>query len=469
MDPVMSSLPITKLDNISFQSDDQVMVDAPFTNGNLKRASAPDAFGYENVQNIETFTQEFDAYIAANPSNNPQIKIKLHFDGLPLDAVKYDIFDPSFQNLSLKLLDGMDAAAKRKLESCRNLAQLTLIRAHNMAVGSRADVSWEGKLLEKPDADKQKALEAHKESLHLYNWQNGAREGYEVDGKFDTESFVLKSETLKAVDEAIKMGFAPSEIGFLIMAHPENLLGGGQGGFGAQEESEAPKTDSPATLSNIAYFEDGNGCGNGKHVEDKHKGRIRYNLEHQLGAGKNHSCKTRIINSDIKEDVTAIFHAFVNFSDYKVMPEGEDYDAIVEKDVRATARTAKAEGVTVLIAGATGCGVFKHDPVKEAAAWKKIVNEPEFKGHFKALFFAILVFNDRDQKNFDAFTNAFIPKEEEVTPIETLVTPPSESRKRKSEGETGLEPEKKRFKAEGAEETMAVEITVDVKVPDQQS
>ena len=52
-------------------------------------------------------------------------------------------------------------------------------------------------------------------------------------------------------------------------------------------------------------------------------------------------------------------------------------------------RVAFEEGVTVLVLGAWGCGVFRNDPRDVANIFHKCLVEGKFKGTFKKVVFAM--------------------------------------------------------------------------------
>lgn len=67
-------------------------------------------------------------------------------------------------------------------------------------------------------------------------------------------------------------------------------------------------------------------------------------------------------------------------------PEGAE---IMRNKVRTIYRIAIENGHDSIVLGAWGCGVFKQNPDKIARLFTSVLDEPEFKGRFRELFFAV--------------------------------------------------------------------------------
>lgn len=80
-----------------------------------------------------------------------------------------------------------------------------------------------------------------------------------------------------------------------------------------------------------------------------------------------------------------------------------DYTRALAEKIRNTLRAFKANGCTVLVLGAFGCGVFRNEPKVVAQLFKLILNTKEFKGQFEKVSFTIFGTGD----NFNAFKELF--------------------------------------------------------------
>ena len=85
---------------------------------------------------------------------------------------------------------------------------------------------------------------------------------------------------------------------------------------------------------------------------------------------------------------------------------------LVINTIRTILRISYVNGQRRLVLGALGCGAFNNPPEHMARLFKQVLNEPEFKGAFKQVYFAI--FDDHnatrnDWSNVDAFIQVFEP------------------------------------------------------------
>ena len=86
--------------------------------------------------------------------------------------------------------------------------------------------------------------------------------------------------------------------------------------------------------------------------------------------------------------------------------------AAVSRSIRTILRISYVNGQRRLVLGALGCGAFNNPPEHMARLFKQVLNEPEFKGAFKQVYFAI--FDDHNAtrngwSNVDAFIQVFEP------------------------------------------------------------
>ena len=80
-------------------------------------------------------------------------------------------------------------------------------------------------------------------------------------------------------------------------------------------------------------------------------------------------------------------------------------------DIEGVLKTCLAKKVHTLVAGASGCGAFRHDPYIEAKLWRKCLENKAYKcGSLQQVVFAVLDREDSD--NWIAFRNEFSRSEE---------------------------------------------------------
>lgn len=100
-----------------------------------------------------------------------------------------------------------------------------------------------------------------------------------------------------------------------------------------------------------------------------------------------------------------------------VFANDEDRDLTKDK-MRLCLRMAAAQGHTMLVLGALGCGAFKNPPEEVASCWKEVLDEDEFAGGwFKEIWFA--VFDRKGDGNLPVFTKALDGRKIGVTKNET--------------------------------------------------
>ena len=83
-------------------------------------------------------------------------------------------------------------------------------------------------------------------------------------------------------------------------------------------------------------------------------------------------------------------------------PQGEP---IMIDKIRTIYRIALSNGHDSVVLGAFGCGVFKLKPELVSALFKKVLEEPEFKGKFRSVVFAMLA--PAGDNKYSAFYNDF--------------------------------------------------------------
>ena len=85
-----------------------------------------------------------------------------------------------------------------------------------------------------------------------------------------------------------------------------------------------------------------------------------------------------------------------------------DYESSTKNRIRSILRIAYKNGQRRLVLGAFGCGAFANDPCYLANFFKLVLDEPEFKGLFSEIDFAIIEDHNSGGRNFKAFSEAFL-------------------------------------------------------------
>ena len=79
---------------------------------------------------------------------------------------------------------------------------------------------------------------------------------------------------------------------------------------------------------------------------------------------------------------------------------------LTKDKMRLSLRMAGANGHTMLVLGAIGCGAFRNPPEEVVKCWQEVLGEAEFAGGwFKEIWFA--VYDRRNEGNFEIFKEAF--------------------------------------------------------------
>jgi uncharacterized protein (TIGR02452 family) len=78
-----------------------------------------------------------------------------------------------------------------------------------------------------------------------------------------------------------------------------------------------------------------------------------------------------------------------NVNDHDAPKSEKDYLEGMRKKIRAILRLGASTHHDAVVLGAFGCGAFKNDPKVIAPLFREIIHEPEFKGQYKLIAFAI--------------------------------------------------------------------------------
>lgn len=357
----------------------------------VKRDQVAKEYGYDAIADIQSFENIFNKFLID----------RYRFFDLSIGA--FDLHDVCFQNLALKLTRSL---SDQELRQPQTQAERHLIRARNYAIGSRNDIGWKGEVLTDAERQmKQKEMEANWQSIKLRDWA-GLAENYEkptASGNLPQKITVTDEDTQTAVERLAK-SYPTDKICWVNMANAHKVGGGYQRLDVAQEEVVTTNSDAIVVLTNLG----------GRDPE----GNVLYRNHLHIPPGGNYFHKTRFITGD-QVHCNSIAHAFADFRD-AIFAERQDFLVPKEKlaigtseyrkriklDMRGVLRTAIAEKQEVLVLSATGCGAFCHDPLVESLVWKEVLQEPEFKGRFQEIVFAIL-FDQRNPRNVIAFQNTF--------------------------------------------------------------
>ena len=94
---------------------------------------------------------------------------------------------------------------------------------------------------------------------------------------------------------------------------------------------------------------------------------------------------------------------FYKNGEKRLVPSEVDF---MEDKVRSILRIALRNEQTTLVLGALGCGAFHNPPTHVAEIFRSVIEEEEFAGVFKAIYFAII--DDHNSNgNFASFKEVF--------------------------------------------------------------
>jgi hypothetical protein len=285
------------------------------------------------------------------------------------------------------------------------------------AIASRRDLDWRGRPLadEAAREGKESELKAIHGSAKLYDWSAvdaaPAELSHPPRPRPPATTKVYQLGTQDVVELAARQYGNNVRIGWLDMANAHDCLGTyNQAYGGSQEEEVVPNSTGAVTL--------------GMFAELRHSPQsavlgepfCHYREGFHIPAGGNYFARTRFVTSDPMVDCFMIATAFLDLrkpipfvrtesQGLRFMVASKDrLRARLLQDIHGTLRTALAEGMEVLVLGASGCGAFGHDPVLEAALWEEALKPMQTA--FSAVLFAILPDPGRP-RNCEAFEEVF--------------------------------------------------------------
>jgi hypothetical protein len=335
----------------------------------------------------------------------------------------FDLHGREFQNFAVSLTNRMEQPEWRQLSTSESHADRRLLRSRVYAIGSRDDIGWDGKFIDNADERKKKKLEIiqHLQSLELFDWfaPNCEQASHSSESYHDLEISVTRKGTQEAVEDLYQnTQNEPKLIAWLNFAASHNVCGSYSVDFGgSQEEEVATNCDGAVLLGTMGQFVE-----NG--LKSWMRGRwVAYKKGMHIPPGGNYWAATQFVTGPFHVDCAMIATAFADFRPY--MPifcpyserayfyslignvkNQEELERRCMIDIEGVLKTCLAKQVHTLVAGASGCGAFRHNPYVEAKLWRRCLEKQEYRcGSLRRVVFAIL--DDEQSNNWIAFCNEF--------------------------------------------------------------
>lgn len=335
----------------------------------------------------------------------------------------FDLHGQEFQNFAINLTNRMGQPEWRQLSMLGSHADRRLLRSRVYAIGSRGDIGWDGKFIDNTDErmQKKRKMMEHIKSLQLFDWYAPKCE-YEPNSSgpgHDLEIRITRQGTQEAVEELYtNMKHEPKLIAWLNFAASHNVCGSYSVDFGgSQEEEVATNCDGAVLLGTVGHFVETG-------LKSWMRGRwVSYRTGMHIPPGGNYWAMTKFVTGPFHVECGMIATAFTNLRPYVPIfcPYSERnyfYSLLgnvknqqeMEKrftiDIEGVLKTCLAKQVHTLVAGASGCGAFRHDPYIEAKLWRKCLEKEEYRcGSLQQVVFAVL--DKENSDNWIAFSNEF--------------------------------------------------------------
>lgn len=211
-------------------------------------------------------------------------------------------------------------------------------------------------------------------------------------GKKKTQFFVVNEDCLD-----LALSLYDKKPALLNMASRRQPGGGVLSGSGAQEESIFRRTD---IFKYLYQFSD---IGKQFDIEQRPE---RYPLDRNFGGI--YTPGVKVFRKGEKDGYELIYSYNVDIISVAGMnrPELKDSEHVadflvepIKNKMRTILRIALLHDHTCLILGALGCGAFKNPPAHIARMFHEVFEEPEFKGQFTEVYFAILEDHNSHQEH----------------------------------------------------------------------
>jgi hypothetical protein len=210
----------------------------------------------------------------------------------------------------------------------------------------------------------------------------------------------------------------PKLIAWINFAASHNVCGSYSVDFGgSQEEEVATNCDGAVLLGTIGQFVETG-------VKSWMRGRwVSYKTGMHIPPGGNYWAMTKFVTGPFHVDCGMIATAFTDFRPYipifcpysernyfySLIGNVKNEEEIERRcmiDIEGVLKTCLAKQVHTLVAGASGCGAFRHNPYVEAKLWRKCLEKKEYRcGSLQQVVFAVL--DSENSDNWIAFRNQF--------------------------------------------------------------
>ena len=205
------------------------------------------------------------------------------------------------------------------------------------------------------------------------------------EGTGDTRTGTGNVDCIELCREAVSKGFNPVILNFSGINRPNGMVAKG---YKAQEESICRRSNLAQGLSQY-FTPDWAESVNVPHRED------RYPLDPLYGCvytpdvtvfrtGESQGCAL------LDEPFRLSFISTGAIKKRDVADFGEEDAAITRERIRTVFRAGLDRGHDCLILGAWGCGAFKNPADVMAGLFREVCDEPEFRGRYRAVWFACL-------------------------------------------------------------------------------
>lgn len=228
--------------------------------------------------------------------------------------------------------------------------------------------------------------------------------------QYHTDIHVIEQDCLACAHDMLSSD-STDDLCVLNMASSKNPGGGVLGGAGAQEEYLFRCSDYYRFLYQYASSFDSYA-----HYHIRQNPRHRYPLGEFGGIFSHGITVFRDTQAKGYRLIDTPWHVnFVAVAAYHLDRKTDQIpisklDGTMRK-IRAILRIAYNNGQRRLVLGAFGCGAFNNPPKQMAELFRQVIEEPEFKGIFRQIVFAIIEDHNSKGINYEAFCEVFNKKQ----------------------------------------------------------